>query len=49
MVVAAVPHGTARGADRESTAVELVARAIPKLGSLVNKLNQRTNERTLQL
>lgn len=43
MVVPAVPHGAARGADREPAAVELVARAIPKLGSLVHDLNEQTS------
>lgn len=41
MVVPAVPHGAARGADGEPAAVELVARAIPKLCSLVHDLDER--------
>lgn len=45
MVVPTVPHGAARGADREAAAVELVARAIPKLCRLIHDLNENVSRR----
>lgn len=45
MVVPAVSHGAAWGADGKPAAVELVPRAIPELGCFVHDLDKESRER----